>query len=305
MDSTARLINPQQTRIFPLRVWIWAGLVAGITAFLTIQEFAPQWSLFPEPYSFGVLAPSAVLVLVLTAMGCEYLDSSLGMGYGTSLTPLLLLAGFDPLQVVPCILLSELLTGVTAAIMHHRDGNIDLLQDAKAKSTVILLSLLSGAGAIGAVIFAIKLPKVMLSTVIGVMILAVGILIVATGKRQFRFNAKNIIVLGTVAAFNKGFSGGGYGPIVTAGQVVSGIPAKNAVAITSLAESITCLVGLAAYMYFQKEIVWTLAVPLAVGAMLSVPMATLTVKRLPENVMRTCVGITTCILGGLILVKLF
>lgn len=303
MNTAIKMISAPGAFFLPRRIRIWVFLVLGIVGFLGLQELAPQWLLFPQVY--GSMAPSAILVLVLTAMVCEYIDSSLGMGYGTSLTPLLLLAGFEPLQIVPCILFSELLTGVSAAVMHHRDGNVNLLQDSKAKMTVLLLSVLSGAGAIAAVMFAIKLPKIWLSGTIGTMILAVGILIVLTGKRQFRFNPTNIIVLGTVAAFNKGFSGGGYGPVVTAGQVVSGIPAKNAVAITSLAESITCFVGLAAYIYFQKEIAWSLAIPLTVGAMLSVPMATLTVKRLPESMMRTCVGITTCILGGLILVRLF
>lgn len=303
MNTAIKMMSAPGGFFLTRRIRIWLFLVLGIVGFLGLQELAPQWLLLPQVY--GSMAPSAILVLVLTAMACEYIDSSLGMGYGTSLTPLLLLAGFEPLQIVPCILFSELLTGVSAAVMHHRDGNVNLLQDSKAKMTVLLLSVLSGAGAIAAVMFAIKLPKIWLSGTIGTMILAVGILIVLTGKRRFRFNPTNIIVLGTVAAFNKGFSGGGYGPVVTAGQVVSGIPAKNAVAITSLAESITCFVGLAAYIYFQKEIVWSLAIPLTVGAMLSVPMATLTVKRLPEKMMRTCVGITTCILGGLILIRLF
>lgn len=284
------------------RIRIWAFIVLAIVVFLGLQELVPQWLIFPEVYTS--LTPFTVLLIILVAMVCEYIDSSLGMGYGTSLTPLLLIVGFEPIQVVPCILLSELLTGISAAIMHHHDGNINLLRDGKAKMTVVLLSVLSGVGAIAAVAFAISLPKFWLTGIIGTLILAVGILIVATGKRQFRFSPKNIIILGTVAAFNKGLSGGGYGPVVTSGQVVSGIPAKNAVAITSLAESITCLVGIAAYVYFQKEIVWTLAIPLIIGAMLSVPMATLTVKSLPESIMRRGIGITTCILGGLTLTKL-
>ena len=39
--------------------------------------------------------------IFLAALFCEYIDSALGMGYGTTLTPLLLLAGFDPLEIVP------------------------------------------------------------------------------------------------------------------------------------------------------------------------------------------------------------
>jgi len=48
-----------------------------------------------------------MFVLVIGAFICEYVDSTLGMGYGTTLTPVLLLVGFAPMQIVPAILLSE------------------------------------------------------------------------------------------------------------------------------------------------------------------------------------------------------
>ena len=99
-----------------------------------------------------------------------------------------------------------------------------------------------------------------------------------------------MIALGAVAAFNKGLSGGGYGPLVTAGQVVSGVSPKSAVAITSLAESLTCLIGLVAYWVMHGQIDWMLAGPLTLGAMLSVPVATLTVRGLSEGMMRASVG---------------
>ena len=113
-----------------------------------------------------------------------------------------------------------------------------------------------------------------------------------------------MLLVGAVAAFNKGLSGGGYGPLVTSGQVVSGIDAKKAVAITSLAEALTCLVGLAAYALLGKSINWELALPLATGAMLSVPVATLTVRRVSEQTMRVGVGVATCALGLLAVAKL-
>ena len=51
------------------------------------------------------------LFIILLSFIFETLDSTLGMGYGTTLTPILLLLGFDVLQIVPCILISELITG--------------------------------------------------------------------------------------------------------------------------------------------------------------------------------------------------
>ncbi|MBN1395154.1 MAG: sulfite exporter TauE/SafE family protein [Pirellulales bacterium] len=281
------------------RVRIWAIIVTVIVVSLGIQEY------FGISFAGDGLRPGIMLVLFLAALACEYIDSSLGMGYGTTLTPILLLAGFQPLSVVPCVLLSELVTGTLAGAMHHRDGNVDFFRDRTARNTAILLSALSVAGAVAAVTLALKVPKVWLSGIIAVIILSVGIATLATIRRRLKYNRKQMVALGAVAAFNKGLSGGGYGPLVTAGQVVSGISPKHAVAITSLSEAWTCLVGLAAYLILGGSIDWMLAVPLTVGAVLSVPVATLTVRRLPEVVMRTSVGGATCLLGVLTLVKLF
>jgi uncharacterized membrane protein YfcA len=86
--------------------------------------------------------------------------------------------------------------------------------------------------------------------------------------------------------------------------VVSGVPARHAVAITSLAEAFTCLVGLAGYLAVKGAPDWSLALPLAAGAMLSVPWATVTVRRLPETWLRAAVGTLTLILGAVSLAKL-
>jgi uncharacterized membrane protein YfcA len=285
------------------RVYVWAAIVSCVVILLAIQAVVPERDLLP---SFArQLAPGTVLAVFLAALLCEYVDSSLGMGYGTTLTPLLLLAGFEPLQVVPCVLLSEFATGLSAGLWHHRDGNVDLVRDRRARTTAVLLSLLSVLGAVAAVMLAVRVSKFWLTLIIAGIILSVGITTLATIRRRLRYRPGHIVVLGAVAAFNKGLSGGGYGPLVTSGQVVSGVSPKQAVAITSLAEALTCFVGLTAYVLIRGNIDWVLAVPLTVGAMLSVPMATLTVRRLPERIMRGSVGVVTCLLGIFALAKLF
>lgn len=285
------------------RVRIWAVSVLGIIIFLGLQTLFPQlqadWSLSER------LTPGAMLAIFMAAMGCEFIDSTLGMGYGTTLTPLLLLVGFDPLQIVPCVLLSECVTGISAGLLHHRDGNVDLLGDRRARWTALLLSLLSVVGAVAAVALAVKVSKFWLTAIIAIIILSVGLAILATLGRQLKYRAGHIVAIGTVAAFNKGLSGGGYGPLVTAGQVVSGLSSRQAVAITSLAEGLTCAIGLAAYLLLHGRIDLLLALPLTAGAVMSVPMATLTVRKLPETFMRTSVGVTTCLLGILTAAKLF
>lgn len=282
------------------RVRIWALAVLAMTLFLALQGA----SLAIVPTIAGGLGAGVLVSLFLAAMVCEYIDSALGMGYGTTLTPLLLVAGFEPQQVVPCILFSEFLTGFGAALMHHRDGNMDLIRDRRTLGTAALLSSLSVFGAAVAVTLAVQVPQIWVKTIIAVVILSVGLLTLATIGRRLRFRPGHIVMLGAVAAFNKGISGGGYGPLVTAGQVVSGMPSKSAVGITSLAESLTCLAGLVGYLMVHGRIEWALTLPLTLGAVFSVPVATLTVRTLSEKAMRTGVGLFSCGLGLLMVVKL-
>ncbi len=284
------------------RLYLWLALTACTLALLLGGEHWFQvWSGAGETATLGY---GTVLAVFTAALLCEYMDSSLGMGYGTTLTPLLLIAGFEPLTIVPAVLLSELLTGIAAGLLHQRDGNIDLPRDHRARRTLALLATLSGVGALGAVLLAVRLPGPWFGYAIVAIVLAMGVMTLATANRRIRYRPAGILAIGLVAAFNKGLSGGGYGPLVTSGQVVSGMPARQAVVITSLAEALTCLVGLAGYLALKGAPDWGLALPLTAGALLSVPWATVTVRHLPENTIRAAVGGLTLVLGLVSLAKL-
>lgn len=246
-----------------------------------------------------------VLLLMPLAFVCEFIDSSLGMGYGTSLTPILLLMGFEPLQVVPAVLLSEFVSGITAASFHHSIENVNFKPGSKDTKVALALSAFAVLGTIIAVFLAVKLPAKTLKLWIGAIVLFMGIFILATFNRTPRFTWRKIATLGTVASFNKGMSGGGYGPLVMGGQLLSGISAKNAVGITSLSEGVTCFVGIILYFFLKSQVDWTLAPWLMAGAVLSVPLAAHTLKRLPERKVKIAIAIIIVILGCLTLGKAF
>jgi uncharacterized membrane protein YfcA len=246
------------------------------------------------------------VLIIIMAFLCEYIDSSLGMGYGTTLTPLLLLMGYNPLQIVPAILLSELITGLSAAFFHHRMKNTNFKIGAIDLKIALVMAGCSVFGAVAAVFVALNLSKFYIKLYIGVLVFAMGVLILATLKRKFKFSWKKISSIGLLAAFNKGISGGGYGPLVTSGQILSGVESKNAIGITSLAEGLTCLVGVITYFSFTNHTVdWSLSPSLILGAILSVPLATYTVKKFKGGPLRLIVGIATLLLGMFTLGKLF
>jgi uncharacterized membrane protein YfcA len=244
-----------------------------------------------------------LILLMPLAFVCEFVDSSLGMGYGTSLTPLLLLLGFHPLQVVPAVLLSEFVTGLSAAFFHHSVRNVNFNPRSKDTKVAVVLSTFAVIGTVVSVIIAIKLPPHILKIWIGAIVIAMGIAIIASLGRVPRFSWGRITALGTIASFNKGMSGGGYGPLVMGGQLLSGIGVKNAVGITSLSESVTCLVGVIMYSTLKDGVDWSLAPWLMAGAVLSVPFAAHTLKRIPEHKAKIAVAAVIIGLGALTLLK--
>ena len=244
-----------------------------------------------------------LILLMPLAFACEFIDSSLGMGYGTSLTPILLLLGFQPLQVVPAVLFSEFVTGVTAAFFHHSVRNVDFNPHSKDTKVAVVLSSFAVVGTIISVLVAIKLPPHILKIWIGAIVVAMGIAILGALNRRPHFSWGRITAVGTLASFNKGMSGGGYGPLVMGGQILCGIGVKNAVGITSLSESITCLVGVVLYFTLRSNVDWDLAPWLMAGAVLSVPFAAHTLKRIPEHKAKIAVAVIVIGLGCLTLAK--
>lgn len=281
----------------------WGGtLIIATAVFGALSIFAWQAGYIHSVP--GITVPWTPLLIVILAFCCEYVDSTLGMGYGTTLTPLLmLLLGLDPLVIVPAVLLSELLTGISAGLLHHRAGNVDFRPGSPHFKVAGVLAACSIVGTLAAVAVALSLPGWALKTWIGVLVLAIGIVILLTRNKQYGFSWKKITGLGLVAAFNKGMSGGGYGPVVTGGQLLSGVNGKNAIGITSMAEGLTCVVGVLAYAHILGVLNWYLVIPLVFGALCSVPVSTYTVKKIRTEKLTVAIGITTTVLGVFTLLK--
>lgn len=168
----------------------------------------------------------------------------------------------------------------------------------------LLLAVCSIAGTVAAVFVAVNIPKFWLMLYIGCLVLSMGIVILICFNRDFKFSWKRISFLGLIASFNKGMSGGGYGPVVTSGQVLSGVEGKSAVGITSLAEGLTCLVGVITYALISKNPVdWKLAPYIIIGAVLSVPLSAKSVKIMSEGKLKLAIALLTIALGILTIVK--
>ncbi len=248
--------------------------------------------------------PLELFVLIaLLAFLAEYVDSSLGMGYGTALTPLLLLLGFSPLNVVPVVLLSECVTGIVAAIFHHGYQNVSFRRGSLDSKIALALVFIGIAGAIFAVTLALRLPDLLIKLYIGLLVLGMGVLILWKRTYSDGFSWRRLLALGFLGSFNKGLTGGGYGPLITTGQIFAGLNPKAAVGIASLAEGLVALVGVVTYVLIAKESDWALAIPVLLGAVTSAPLAALTVQRLHFRHLRLLIGLLAVGLGLLTLAR--
>jgi uncharacterized membrane protein YfcA len=269
------------------------------------------------------MTPALFAVVALMALVFQYMSVSMGLGYGTVLTPVLLIIGFAPLQVVPAVLLSQFAGGVIGGVTHHRVGNISLdfrrddrlikerlrglgyLPRSPDAKVIFILAICGVAGALVGVLCAINIPKLILETYIGVMVLAIGILILMRRHQEGTLSWKKLIGIGLVGSFNKGISGGGYIPLVTGGQIISGREVKSSLGSTTVAVTFACAVGFLGYVLIKGNIYWTLAAAASIGSVIAAPFAAMMVKRLDSRKLKIAIGIATTLLGALTIVKAF
>ncbi len=245
-----------------------------------------------------------VLFLIIICFLCELMDSSLGMGYGTTLTPILLAIGYEPLQIVPTILFSEFVSGLSASIFHHRAGNVDFTsKKSKHRNIAVVLALGSVFGVLVGVNLALEINAFTLKLIIGIIITIAGLFILYFLNHSFTYKKWKMISIASVASFNKALSGGGYGPLLTSGQILSGVNGRASVAITSFAESFTCFAGVLLFMIKGQYLTLELLIPVSVGALLSVPISANIVSKVNETQLKRAIAIVTIGLGLFTIIK--
>lgn len=180
---------------------------------------------------------------------CELIDTSIGGGYGTILVPFALALGVNPFVIIPAVLFSEICTGFLGGAFHHWFKNVSF-------RIVGLDFILGFVGIAIGVLTGVSIPSRILKTWIGLIVLGCGILMLFTLKERYivkgAFKLRNDIPLTLICSFNKGISGGGYGPVSTAGLIAVQADPKKAVGSTILSEGIVCLMGFLMFTLIGK-----------------------------------------------------
>ena len=241
------------------------------------------------------------------AMFFEFMDSSAGMGYGTALTPLLLVVGFDPKQIVPAVMIQQCSAGLVGAFLHREFENVEW--KFKPMSETIKLWLLIAVIGCAAVAFSItaiyayfKLAKVWIKLYVACLLLVMGAVSLWQGRSERPYHPKRMLFWGALAGFNKGVGGGGYGPVVTVGGLLSGVPVKSMLAVTAISEGTVCLFSLIVWFALLAggvTIDYILLPSMMIATVFTAVAAPYTTRVFPEKMWKVVVP-TYCVIVAII-----
>lgn len=244
-----------------------------------------------------------LLLIGVLSIIMEFIDSSMGMMYGTILSPLLIGMGFRPEVIVPSILISQAVGGAIGTIRHHHYNSANfngLTKDTKIVLAIVLPGIL--ACIFGAYV-GVLIPGWVLKLYIGILVIIMGFFCIR--KYSFKFSWWKIYGIGLVAAFNKALTGGGFGPLTSTGKIVGGVDPKLSIATTTYAEVPICGLAFVFWIIFNGGIDYIYPLTMSIGSAIGALIGPWVTFKMKTEKMRKLIGVFAIISGIWCIAKIF
>ncbi len=227
------------------------------------------------------------LIMLLTGFLAQMADGSLGMGYGTISTTVLLAYGVNPAIVSSRVHSARVFSSGVSGYSHHRFGNINK----KLFRTLVI------PGVIGAVIGAslaflgqkyagyVRIPLSIYTLYLGYYILRK-----AFGKNRYENKVKRAGWLASAGGFMDAFAGGGWGTLVTSTLISKRRSPRYVIGSVCLAEFFVVLASSITFFILLKHIPLLDVAGLIIGGLIAAPIAARLVGKLPLKTMFIIVG---------------
>ncbi|MBO9716448.1 MAG: sulfite exporter TauE/SafE family protein [Pseudoxanthomonas sp.] len=222
---------------------------------------------------------------VLIGLAAQLVDGALGMAYGLVSSSVLLAMGLPPAHVSASIHAAEVFTTGASGVSHLALGNVD--------RRLFLRLAIPGVvgGVIGAYVLT-RLPGELIRPFVYayLLVLAVLILLRASGRLVPRREVRRVPVLGFFAGLLDASGGGGWGPLATSTLLAGGGQARTVIGSVSAAEFVVTLAVSLTFLLSIGVQHLQIVSGLLVGGMIAAPVAALLVKRLREQWVLVAVG---------------
>lgn len=223
---------------------------------------------------------------ILIGLGAQLVDGALGMAFGLVSSSVLLSMGLPPAAVSASIHTAEVFTTGASGVSHLAAGNVD--------RRLFLRLALPGAvgGVVGAYVLT-QLPGEIIRPFIYayLLVLAIFILLRASGRLVPAQEVKRVPVLGFVAGLLDASGGGGWGPVATSTLLARGGQARTTIGTVNAAEFVVTLAVSITFLLTMGLQYLNIVAGLLIGGMMAAPVAALLVKKVKERWVLVAVGV--------------
>ncbi len=237
-----------------------------------------------------------IIVLAVIGLLAQFIDGSLGMGYGVTSTSVLISIGFLPSVASASVHTAEIFTTLISGISHIRIGNF-------RKDIFFPLVIFGMIGGITGATILSSLPGKTIKPYIAVILLILGLVILL----RFWFRKKTILngedspvskkklaLLGFIAALVDAIGGGGWGPIATPTLILSNKTTPRIVVGTVNAAEFFITLSISLTFIFTlglENFMWKAVLALIIGGVISAPIAAYTCKKIPTRLLGILIGL--------------
>ncbi len=250
------------------------------------------------------LDPASIVVIGFIS---QFINGSLGMGFGATSSSLFIGLGLSPVIVSASVHIGKVFAGFVSGASHQHFGNVD-------KELTMRLTAMGVVGGVIGAFFLSRLATDFVVPFIAIILLIMGLRIFLRffiqkaeahpGPPWGQFSTRLLIPLGFVGGLVDAFGGAGWGPICMAS--LAGRTKKEIrvlIGSVSMAEFFVSLAVVATFIVLLGEggfFLW-LVFPLVIGGVLAAPIAAYATTRITPTRLGMVVGIFLVVINTITL----
>ena len=236
------------------------------------------------------------VLLILFGFLAQLVDGGLGMGYGISLTTLLLSIGFATALASASVHIAEIFTSFASGVSHFKLGNFDRK----------IFTYLTVSGVIGGVLgaySAVKLQNIaLIKPIISGILLIFGFVIILKffkkNKEEYILpRIRGLLPLGFTAGFVDAIGGGGWGPITSPTLIAANSHPRKTIGSVNFAEFFVTLAISITFLLTLENIDFKIIIPIIIGGIVAAPIAAFLTKKINHKVLGIGVGLFIILLS--------
>ena len=233
-----------------------------------------------------------IIVFALVGGAAQFVDGSLGMGFGVTSATLLTLLGYSAVAASAGTHAAKMGTTFVSGLAHWREGNVDWR----------VFTAIAVPGSVGAFLGAVILTNVSLDGArlwMALILLVLGISIImrfAFGKTlipQINARTRHLWPVGLFGGFVDATGGGGWGPVATPSlMTLTKHEPRKVIGTVNAAELTVAVCASMGFLVGAKEsqVPWGAVAGLIVGGLIVAPFAARFAGRAPVHSLGTLVG---------------